>query len=191
MGERETRRQLINRSLERAGWLPIIKYRENFVVQTASVEEYETEYGPANYVLYHRGEALAIVEAKKLVEGPQSAIEQTKRYARGFKEGRFDFHGYEVPFIYSTNREVIFFQDLRDQFSLPRTVSHFHNLSALRTLLIKDVMKSIAWLKNTPIDDYGLRGYQQEAIRSIEEALVNGKRQMIVAMASGTSKTYS
>jgi type I restriction enzyme R subunit len=60
----------------------------------------------------------------------------------------------------------------------------------LRSFLIQDQIKSITWLRSTFTDGYGLRFYQQEAIQHIEDALVNGKRQMLVAMASGTGKTY-
>jgi type I restriction enzyme R subunit len=119
LGEAETRRRLIKKALDHSGWSPIIPYRQELVLDIGAVEEYSTMNGPADYVLFHRGEALAIVEAKRLTTGPQSALEQAKRYASGFKEGRFNYHGYGVPFIYSTNGEVIFFQDLRDRFSLP------------------------------------------------------------------------
>jgi type I restriction enzyme R subunit len=66
---------------------------------TAAVREYETAEGPADYVLFHRGEALAAVEAKKLSLGPQNVLVQAQRYARGFQEGTFNFHGSRLPFI--------------------------------------------------------------------------------------------
>ena len=34
-------------------------------------------------------------------------------YARGFQGGPFEFHGFRLPFIYSTNGEIFWFQDLR------------------------------------------------------------------------------
>lgn len=190
LGEPETRRRLIRKALEQAGWSPIVYYRENLDKPIVAVEEYPTDTGPADYVLFHRDEALAIVEAKRLSRGPQSTIEQAKRYARGFKESRFDYRGYGVPFVYSTNGEVTYFQDLRNRFNLPRKISHFHTPSALRSFLIQDTSKAIGWLKTTSTEGYGLRPYQKEAIEHIESALIDGKRRMMIAMATGTGKTY-
>jgi type I restriction enzyme R subunit len=192
MPEWKTRQRLINKALETAKWTSRVHYHTQ--LDTAKpvlvVEEYPTEYGPADYILFQRSEPIAIVEAKRLSSGIQGAIEQAKRYSRGLKETRFDFHGYKVPFVYSTNGTVIFFQDLRDRYSLPRKVSNFHTPTALRSFLMSDTSKAIAWLKTTPAEGYGLRRYQREAIEHIEDALIDGKRQMMVAMATGTGKTY-
>ncbi len=105
MDERTTRKTLIDKALEAAGWSPIVRYLAGASYDTAAVEEYETAEGPADYVLFHRGEALAAVEAKKLGLGPQNVLVQAQRYARGFRGGRFSFHGFGLPFIYSTNGE--------------------------------------------------------------------------------------
>ena len=177
IGERKTRKKLIDKALEESAWSPVVRSRNDLLISTGAVEEYLTENGPADYILFHRGEALAIVEAKKLSKGPESAIEQAKRYSKGYKEGRFDFRGFRIPFVYSSNGEVIYFQDLRDRFNLPREVSRFHTPSGLRSLLITDSSKAYSWFKTTPTTEYGLRDYQREAVDRIEEALTNGKSQ--------------
>ncbi len=132
MDEKATRNQLINRALEQAGWSPVVRYRPGASYQTAAVEEYETAEGPADYILFHRGEALAAVEAKKLGLGPQNVLVQAQRYARGFRGGAFNFHGFRLPFVYSTNGEVFWFQDLRESESRSRQVAKFHTSSALK-----------------------------------------------------------
>lgn len=71
MGEWATRKQLIDPALEAAGWSPIVRYAPGATYDTAAVTEYETAEGPADYVLFHRGEALAAVEAKRLSPGAQ------------------------------------------------------------------------------------------------------------------------
>lgn len=103
MDEKTTRKTLIDKALEAAGWSSIVRYVPGASYDTAAVEEYETGEGPADYVLFHRGEALAAVEAKKLGLGPQNVLVQAQRYARGFRGGPFNFHGFSLPFIYSTN----------------------------------------------------------------------------------------
>ena len=191
MDEWETRRRLIDPALEAAGWSPIVRYAPGAAYDTAAVREYETAEGPADYVLFHRGEALAAVEAKKLSLGPQNVLVQAQRYARGFQEGTFNFHGFRLPFIYSTNGEVFWFQDLRDQNSRSRQVAGFHTPSALREFLSRDAVSAHDWLHLNSITNLPLRPYQQDAIASVEQALLAGKRRMLVAMATGTGKTFT
>jgi type I restriction enzyme R subunit len=47
-----------------------------------------------------------VVEAKKVTLGPQNVLIQAERYARGVKDSPFNFAGFHVPFLYSTNGEV-------------------------------------------------------------------------------------
>ena len=61
------------------------------------------------------------MEAKKLSLGPQNVLSQAQRYAKGFHGGRFSFHGFRLPFVYSTNGEIIWFQELSYPFRTPRT----------------------------------------------------------------------
>jgi len=116
------------------------------------------------------------VEAKKLSLGPQNVLSQAQRYAKGFHGGRFSFHGFHLPFVYSTNGEIIWFQDLREQNSRSRQVASFHTPSALREPLSRDATSSSAWLRDHPIEDPFLRPYQRNAIACVEEALLAGKR---------------
>lgn len=52
------------------------------------------------------GQELGIVEAKKLTLGPQNVLSQSERYSRGAEGCPFDFDGFHIPFLYSTNGEV-------------------------------------------------------------------------------------
>lgn len=191
MDEKETRKALVDEALLAAGWSPIVRYAPHATYDTAAVTEYETAEGPADYVLFHRGEALAAVEAKKLSLGPQNVLMQAQRYARGFRGGAFNFHGFRLPFVYSTNGDVFWFQDLREQKSRSREVAGFHTPSALREFLSRDGAAAHAWLRTNPIGDLPLRPYQRDAIASVEEVLSAGRRRMLVAMATGTGKTFT
>jgi len=189
--EKTTRKLLIDKALAAAGWSPIVHYLAGLSYDTVAVEEYETAEGPADYVLFHRGEALAAVEAKKLGLGPQNVLVQAQRYARGFRDGRFDYRGFHLPFVYSTNGEIFWFQDVREQDGRSRQVARFHTPSALREFLSRDIPAASAWLRDHPIEDPFLRPYQRDAIASVEDALLAGKRRMLVAMATGTGKTFT
>ena len=191
MDEKTTRKELIDKALKASGWFPIVRYRPGTSYETAAVEEYETAEGPADYVLFHKGEALAAVEAKKLGLGPQNVLVQAQRYARGFRGGPFNFHGFQLPFIYSTNGQVFWFQDLRERDSRSRQVAKVHTPSALREFLSRDGTAACNWLQDHPVDQGFLHPYQRAAIARVEEALLAGKRRMLVAMATGTGKTFT
>jgi type I restriction enzyme, R subunit len=189
--EQWTRKQRIDRMLDAAGWQPIVPYSPHGLRDRVALEEYPTASGPADYLLVDRGEPLAIVEAKKQAVGAQNVLQQAQRYARGLADSPFDFGGYRVPFIYATNGEQLWFQDLRTLHSRSRQVSAFHTPAALRALLGHDVDASLAWLANHPIDHPALRPYQREAIEAIEAALRQGRRKLLVSMATGTGKTLT
>jgi type I restriction enzyme R subunit len=111
---------------------------ENSRYDHGSVEEYSTQKGPADYILFHEGKAVACVEGKRVSTGPYNALQQAKRYARGFPLGDQSigsFGEYRIPFVYSTNGVNIWFQDLRDPLNLSRQVNEFHSPKALKEVL--------------------------------------------------------
>ncbi len=187
--EATIRKDNIDGALLAAGWERVIPYKRGEAVGTAAVEENPTDNGPADYVLYHDGEPLAIVEGKRPSLDPQNVVVQAERYARGMRGTPFSFGEYEVPFVYSTNGVKFWFRDLRRATSRSRQVSGFHTPAALRGMLGHDVAKAERWLRTTPIDHRYLRPYQKAAISSVEGAILRGKRKMMVAMATGTGKT--
>lgn len=192
ISEHETRKTLIDRRLEQAGWGRITPYDETRVYKNESVIEYKTTKGPADYVLFHKGKPLAIVEAKKLTVATQSVLKQAQRYASGFPATWWEFGEYHVPFVYSTNGVVIWFQDLRVADSRSRKVKQFHTPQALLDLLSRGEVVSSSWLQENPnTGKERLRYYQKEAVEAIERELSYGKRTMMVAMATGTGKTFT
>lgn len=128
MSEAQTRIKLIEKMLNSTGWTPIIKFVKGKGYSNGAVEEYWTNNGPADYILFHDGQALAAVEAKKVSLGPQNVLVQAQRYSKGFEEGNLRFNEYRIPFVYSTNGKVIWFQDLMAKDSRSRKVSKFHQL---------------------------------------------------------------
>lgn len=189
-----TRKQIIDAKLKAAGWSvakfdqekPLAKY------ERCAIEEYPTEAGPADYALCMGGRIVGIVEAKKLSLGPQNVLTQAERYSRGLMAGPFDFRGYRVPFLFSTNGEVIWYHDIRNELSRSREIKKFHTPDALAEFLERDFDASIAVLRAMPNDHRRIlaRPYQVEANTAIENAIEERKRHMLVAMATGTGKTF-
>ena len=134
---------------------------------------------------------MAAVEGKKVSVGPQNVLVQAQRYARGFQKSPFTLGEYHLPFIYSTNGKIIWFQDLRYPLNRSREINAIHTPNALEELLSKDEETAKAWLRNNAIDNPILRPYQKEAIAAIEQAIADRKRNMLVAMATGTGKTFT
>ncbi len=191
--ERQTRAKRIDPKLKASHWniAPYDEAKPLGRYQETGIEEYPTSNGPADYGLCVDNRLLGIVEAKKLTLGPQNVLTQAERYSRGASGNPLNFNGFHVPFLYSTNGEVIWFHDVRDALNRSRRVSRFHTPNALRELFSHDFHAACEWFKNIPNDHPRLREYQVEANTAIEIAIANRKRNMLVAMATGTGKTFT
>ena len=188
--ERETRRNLIDPRLTADGWRVVSYERWLAGDRTAvdAVEEHPTDSGPGDYLLYLDGSPVADVEAKKPEVSPQEVIGQAKRYSRTLADSPFRFGEARIPFVYSTNGYLIYHADLRSSLITQREVARFHTPQALRERLSRDGVARDLYLQEHPIVDPD-RAYQQEAVAAIETGIRNGKRKMMVAMATGTGKT--
>ena len=193
--EWQTRRDRINKKLQslKPSW-KIIKYSSDLDFSSLNchaVEEYPTANGPADYAFFAKGKLLGILEAKKVRVGPQNVLEQAKRYARGAYGGCGNWEGYRVPFLYASNGEVIWFIDVRNAKNISRRLSSFHTADALTEFFASDPAAGFQWLTANPIRIENLRYYQEEAIDAVEAAMAKGKRAMLLAMATGTGKTFT
>jgi len=191
--ERRTRKQRIDPQLQDRGWAiaPYDESRPLSWYQNCAIEEYPTANGPADYALCVDGAILGVIEAKKVTLGPQNVLTQAQRYSRGVVNSPLNFDGHRVPFLYSTNGEVIWFQDARHQLNRSRRVVQFHTPDALREIVKRDLASDCQWFTQNPNDHPRLRPYQAEANQAIEQAIASRKREMLVAMATGTGKTFT
>jgi type I restriction enzyme, R subunit len=187
-----TRKRLIDPKLKAVGWnvTPFSAGMSLGPDKSVAVTEFATANGPADYALCATGRILGIVEAKKRTLGPQSVLMQTERYAKGI-EGSFNFSGFRVPFLYSTNGEMIWFHDVRNRLNRSHIVAQFHTPNALIERLEKTFDSASQKLIDTPNDHPRLRPYQRDANAAIEKAVADRKQQMLVAMATGTGKTFT
>lgn len=184
--EWQTRKRRIDPRLDAAGW--------NLTPGGSTdhrAEEFPTENGPADYTLHLNGHVVAIVEAKKVAVGPQEVLTQAERYARGLAASPYNFEGLRVPFLYATNGEVIWFRDVRHRLSRSRQVTGFHTPNALKEMLAADFDGACETLLTTEDLQPMMRPYQKDANAAVEKAIAERKRRMLVAMATGTGKTYT
>ena len=132
----------------------------------------------ADYVLCDRnGRSLAVIEAKRFSVNPADATEQARGYARQLG----------VPYIFLTNGgEVLFWEWQREAY--PHAVKTFFKQDDLERrfaslTLRKDVL-------DVPIDArIAGRDYQQECIQTLSGEIKQGRRKLLVEMATGTGKT--
>ncbi len=191
--EWQTRKQRIDKRLRALGWtiLPHKPGMDLAGTPAAAIEEYPTDNGPADYAIFLRGQFLGIIEAKKVTVNPQNVLEQAKRYARGAHDGIGNWDGFRVPFLYATNGELIWHLDTRNHKRVSRQISDFHTPTALAEFFKRDTHAAYSWFLDTPIDRITrLRPYQQQAIFSAEKSVMDGRRQMLLALATGTGKTF-
>lgn len=193
ISEWATRKKLIDAKLVENGWkvVPFDPQKPLSGYNGCAIEEYATAHGPADYALCINGQIVGIVEAKKLTLGPQNVLSQAERYSKGISQQTLQAGEFGVPFLYSTNGEVIWHHDVRHSLNRSRQISNFHTPDALRELLVRDFDAAIKQLTQWPNTTPKLRPYQREANDGIEAALAARKRSMLVAMATGTGKTFT
>ena len=84
----------------------------------------------------------------------------------------------------------IWFCDLRSSNFSSRPLDGWPSPDGLMAEFMADASLSHAFLDNEPFS-YGfpLRGYQRDAIRAVERSIASGRRELLLAMATGTGKT--
>lgn len=205
-------RKLIDEQLRKAGWEADsvnLRYGKGIRPEAGkqrAIAEWPTENGPADYVLFIGLTPVATVEAKRKNLDVSAALQQAKRYSRGFKSAgevvlpEMPDSEYRVPFAFSANgrpylrqletRSGIWFCDVRKPHNLSRALDGWYTPEGLKALLKRDEEAAHQKLNEAGFN-YGfpIREYQRDAIRAIENGVAEGRRQMLLAMATGTGKT--
>ncbi|MCC6486906.1 MAG: type I restriction-modification system endonuclease [Candidatus Hydrogenedentes bacterium] len=210
-------RALIDEQLHARGWeadTKTLRYASGTRPanhRNMAIAERPTQSGPADYALFIGTKCIAVIEAKRRNRNVSAHIDQAQSYARGFSfdggahliagpwpdTGTDVFH---VPFVFSANRRPylkqietesgIWFRDVRKPTNHRRALVDWPAPDGLKGQLEIDADAAHADLKNRPIEfGFPLRPYQKRAIEKVEEKLLEGRRAMLLAMATGTGKT--
>ena len=81
---------------------------------------------------------------------------------------------------------------MRKKSNIPKVLKGFYSPDDLKRLLEKDDDTANEKLKEENFENLsslGLREYQMEAIKAVEESLIAGKKEVLLTMATGTGKT--
>jgi type I restriction enzyme, R subunit len=206
-------REIIDRHLRAAGWevdsaeLLYSKGTRPEKGRNLAIAEWPTKNGSADYVLFVGLTPVGAIEAKRENLDVSGALQQAKRYSRGFEVSPelTTFGGpwgkFRLPFVFSSNgrpylKQIatkcgVWFCDVRRPENLSRPLDGWHTPGGLKEMLKQDEAQADAALTVEPFD-YGFTLWpcQRDAIRAVEETLAAGvQRRMLLAMATGTGKT--
>jgi type I restriction enzyme, R subunit len=208
-------RKIIDHQLRAAGW-EVDSERLTFEHgvrptrgKNLAIAEWPTSVdgkaGRADYVLFAGLQVVAVVEAKRKHKDVPGVIPQAKRYSVGYlvqgDEAPPDgspWGQHKVPFLFATNgrpflrqlrtKSGIWFLDARRAKNHPVPLEGWYTPGGLLELLNQNVDDAHARLKVEPMP-YIDRDYQRNAILAVEKGLEDEKRELLVAMATGTGKT--
>ncbi len=192
MNEAQTRQQIIDGRLLKAGWnvsnpSQVTSELDIWVgiadeLRDAPLTEYSGHQFADYALLGDDGTPIAVVEAKKTSKDARIGQEQARQYAEKIQRTT----GKDFPFVFYTNGNDIYFWDTEKY--PPRKVYGFPTKQDLERLMF--LRKNEKPLSQELIDrEISGRPYQIEAIRSVFENIEKGRRKALLVMATGTGKT--
>ena len=184
-------RDNIDKQLVACGWIIQDKKKFNLAAGLGiAIREYQTDIGPADYVLFVDKKPIGIIEAKREEEGVRltTVEEQSSQYANA--KLRL-LNNDPLPFVYESTGEVTRFTDYRDPKPRSRNVFTFHRpetfvqwLSQAKTLRGR--------LHDLPaLPEEGLRDCQVTAITNLEKSFKDQRPKALIQMATGSGKTFT
>ena len=168
-------------------------------------------HGYADYAFFIGEQLVALMDAKKMSEDVASTIDvQIKDYASHIRSEDHPYTvgtwgSYQVPFLFASNgrayleqlrtKSGIWFLDVRDEENQSYPIRNWFSPDDLQDKLAQDIKganEALTLADNSFMTDPGglnLRDYQIKAINKATEAVLEGKRTALLAMATGTGKT--
>lgn len=169
------------------------------------------EHGHVDYAFFIGEKLVAMMDAKKMSEDVAATIDvQVKDYASHIREEDVRYTigkwgDYQCPFLFASNgrayleplrtKSGIWYLDVRDEANLPYPIRNWFSPNDIKEKLeqdIKEANRVIRVADNrflTNPKGLNLRDYQIKAIEKATEAVLEGKKTALLAMATGTGKT--
>ena len=192
-------RDNIDALLRQAGWVvqAARKIDLNAGVGQA-VREYQTDVGPADYVLFVDKKAVGVIEAKRPEEGQRLTAHEPQTEAYAAAQLKWINNKEPLPFLYESTGIITRFTDGRDPKPRSREVFCFHRPETLKEWLAQDAslhgrLQHIPPLNPSrlPAKELGLRDCQEAAIDNLEASFKAGRPRSLIQMATGAGKTYT
>lgn len=185
-------RDQIDARLVEAGWhVQNMKDLDWSAGQGIAVREYQTDTGPADYVLFVDRQAVGVIEAKPKDWGHK--ITTVEDQSSGYAAAKLKWVNNKepLPFVYESTGVITRFTDGRDPKPRSREVFTFHRPETMAEWLSKP--KSLrARLHDIPLlNPAGLRDCQITAIQNLEKSFREDRPRALVQMATGSGKTFT
>lgn len=157
-----------------------------------SIDEYNEahrgEQKKVDYLLlYYNNVPIALVEAKGVLHDPSEGYQQAKNYAVLLS----------VPFAYCTNGSTMIEIDLVSGVNTTMELADFPTPDMLWNRFVKEsgfsdeVVSAYRQPYYSGITDKKPRYYQQIAINRVNQSIAEGKKRILLVMATGTGKTFT
>ncbi len=184
-------RDRIDKMLVDAGWVVQSKKKVDLSANKGvAVREYQTDVGPADYVLFVERKPVGIIEAKREDEGYRltTVEEQSSEYANAKLKY---LNNDPLPFVFESTGLVTRFTDCRDPKPRGRNVFSFFKPETIEAWLKKGKSLRTSLLAIPALDPIGLRPAQIIAIENLEKSFKNNRPKALIQMATGAGKTFT
>jgi type I restriction enzyme R subunit len=185
-------RDNIDRMLEETGWKVQGKKGIDFNAGLGvAIKEYDTDVGPADYVLFVDRRAVGVIEAKPEDWGQK--ITTVEEQSGGYAAAKLKWVSNKepLPFIYESTGVITRFTDGRDPKPRSREVFTFHRPETMADWLSKPKSLRARVHDIPPLNPAGLRDCQITAIENLEKSFKDDRPRALVQMATGSGKTYT
>ncbi|MEA3371728.1 MAG: DEAD/DEAH box helicase family protein, partial [Campylobacterota bacterium] len=186
MNESETRAELIDPALAKAGWGVVqgSRVRREFPISKGRLLGSGGKRASAlnaDYVLVYKNRNLAVIEAKKRDLYYTEGVAQAKDYAQRLN----------IRYTYSTNGRRIYSIDMDE--ASESDIAAFPTPDELWEMTYPKEDTLLDRLFAIPFEDKGgtwqPRYYQENAITKTLEAIADSKKRILLTLATGTGKT--
>ncbi|MGN6802352.1 MAG: type I restriction endonuclease subunit R [Ginsengibacter sp.] len=184
-------RDKIDAMLVASGWIVQSKNQINLTAGLGvAVREYQTDVGPADYVLFVDRKPVGIIEAKREEEAVHLSIHEEQ--SEGYASAKLKYLDNEkLPFVYESTGEVTRFTDFRDPKPRARPVFTFHRPETFAEWLRQEKSLRGRLLDLPSLPEEGLRDCQIKAIHNLEDSFKHFHPKALIQMATGSGKTYT
>ena len=190
--EQEIRTLFITPALQQKGWAVSVNMREEYYFTDGRVlvvgnQHSVAEGKKADYLLYHNGKPIAVVEAKDNKHAVGGGIQQAMDYAQIL----------DLKFAYSSNGDAFLEHDFITGKETEIKLENFPTEEELynRYLAFKNYTSDELNIIETPFyydaHSHEPRYYQRIAVDRTVEAIARGQQRVLVVMATGTGKTFT
>lgn len=184
-------RDLIDDQLEASGWVIQNKNQINLASHIGvAVREYTTDVGPADYVLFVKGNPVGIIEAKRVEMGQTLSMveEQGEDYAKAKLKY---LNNQPLPFVYVSTGEITKFTNYKDPKPRSREIFSFHRPETLLKWSQSEKSLRSGLLDIPELPTLNLRDCQIDAITNLEKSFKDFRPKALVQMATGSGKTFT